>query len=131
MAEALGVGQQAVSTWERDRSRPRRPMVPAVAEALAIDEEALPVAGGYLAADALVPSVQRSRTLPSGMLPPERFEDLVTELLGFLYPNGHASRFGGPGEKQFGIDVLVTGAGGRNLAAAQCKPCSVRSSGGG
>ena len=121
VAAALGVGQQAVSTWERGRSRPRRPMLPSVAQLLNIDEDVLLDAGGYVEAEAPPPQIQRSRTLPVASLPPERFEDLVAELMGFLYPQGHASRFGGPGEKQFGIDALVVGANGQNLAAAQCK----------
>lgn len=35
-----------------------------------------------------------------------------------MHPDGHASRFGGTGEKQYGIDVLVDGA---KTATYQCK----------
>lgn len=37
-----------------------------------------------------------------------------------MFPTGHASRFGGRGHKQYGIDILVTD-GGANLATGQCK----------
>ena len=37
-----------------------------------------------------------------------------------MYPNGHASRYGGRGHKQHGIDILVAD-GGANLATGQCK----------
>ncbi len=41
LAARVGVGQQAVSTWERGKSRPRRAMVRAVAATLQVDEEVL------------------------------------------------------------------------------------------
>lgn len=122
LASRLGVGQQAVSTWERGKSRPRRTMLRAVAEALQVDEEELVDAGQYRAASDGVrpPARPLARSLPFDELPPDRFEDLVAELMQALHPDGHATRFGGPGEKQFGIDILVAGEVG-NLATAQCK----------
>jgi transcriptional regulator with XRE-family HTH domain len=122
LAARLGVGQQAVSAWERGRSRPRRTMLRATADALQLDEELLIDVGAYRAPqDAIrLPARPLARSLPIDELPPDRFEDLVTELAKTLHPDGHATRFGGPGEKQFGIDVLVAGEV-RNLATAQCK----------
>lgn len=148
LATLLAVRQQAVSGWERGRSRPRRAMLRELAKVLAVEEGALEEAGGYWAPGPNVPAPVRplTRTVPVDELPEERFEDLVAELMGLMYPSGHASRFGGRGHKQFGIDILVTGAGvsaaghahtledaddrardtrdGRgvgNLASAQCK----------
>lgn len=146
LAVLLGVGQQAVSGWERDRSRPRRAMLGDLAKVLALEESALMKAGEYRAAGSDVPLPVRplTRILPLDELPEERFEDLSKELMGLMYPSGHASRFGGRGHKQFGIDILVTGLtntgghapageaegdagsktdmrGGVNLASGQCK----------
>jgi transcriptional regulator with XRE-family HTH domain len=122
LAGKLGVGQQAVSKWERGASRPRRTMLPALATALGLHEDVLLSAGGYLVARSVSPPARPlARVLPFEQLPPDRFEDLVAELMSEMYPGGHASRYGGPGEKQFGIDVLVTGSNKRYLATAQCK----------
>ncbi len=100
LAARVGVGQQAVSTWERGKSRPRRAMVRAVAETLQLDEELLLEAGGYRAGSASEmrpPARPLARSLPLEELPPIRLEDLVTELLQALHPGGHATRYGGPG----------------------------------
>lgn len=123
LAARIGIGQQAVSTWERGKSRPRRTMLRAVVEALQVNEEVLLDAGGYRAGSVRgvrPPARPLARSLPVDELPPERFEDLVTELMQALHPEGHTTRFGGPGEKQFGIDVLIAGDQG-NLATGQCK----------
>lgn len=122
LAGRLGVGQQAVSRWEGGGSRPRRTMLPALAAALSLQEGDLLKAGGYLASRRPArPQRPLSRVLPFHKLPPERFEDLVADVMTAMYPGGHASRYGGPGEKQFGIDVLVTGSKERHFATAQCK----------
>lgn len=126
VARRLGVGQQAVSGWERGRSRPRRTMLGRVAELLKISEGELVILGLYAVGttaqvdgDGARPL---ARVLPVGRLAPDRFEDLAVEVLEAIYPEAHVSRFGGPGEKQHGIDVLVAGEdAGKNLATAQCK----------
>jgi transcriptional regulator with XRE-family HTH domain len=123
VAARIGIGQQAVSTWERGMSRPRRTMLRSVAQELLLDEEVLLEAGGYRAGSergVRPPARPLARSLPIDELPPERFEDLVTALMQALHPEGHATRFGGPGEKQFGIDVLIGGDRG-NAATGQCK----------
>lgn len=122
LAAQLSVRQQAISGWELGRSRPRRSMLNDLAQVLTLDEEALVDAGGYrLPKPSIQPPVRPlARTLPLDELTEERFEDLLTEVIATLHPDGHASRYGGRGHKQYGIDVLVT-ADGTNLATGQCK----------
>ena len=122
LAAALHLRQQAVSGWERGRSRPRRAMLGQVAALLEVDQDELVDAGGYAPPPAEVglPVRPLTRTLPLDQLTEERFEDLLTEVMGTLQPGGHTSRFGGRGHKQYGIDILVSAAGA-NLATGQCK----------
>lgn len=122
LAAKLGVRQQAVSGWENRRSRPRRAMLDEVAAVLEIELETLLKAGGYTVPAQSIPLPVRplTPTLPVGELTEERFEDLLTEVMETLHPNGHASRYGSRGHKQYGIDILVTADSG-NLATGQCK----------
>ncbi|UKA63448.1 helix-turn-helix domain-containing protein [Arthrobacter sp. FW306-04-A] len=122
LAALLDVGQQAVSGWERGRSRPRRAMLTHLAKVLSADENALLDAGGYRPPASTVrsPVHPLTRALPADELPEDRFEDLIADVMASMYPMGHASRFGGRGHKQYGIDILVTESG-RNLATGQCK----------
>ena len=123
VARELGVGQQAVSTWERGRSRPRRKALRAVAELLGLTENELVAAGAYATADAdAAPVAPRTRALPLAGLTPERFEDFTVEIVKALVPGAHVTRFGGPGDTQDGIDVLATySKTGEVQATAQCK----------
>jgi len=122
LAAQLSVGQQAVSGWERGRSRPMRAMLASLARVLAVDEEALVEAGKYRSPALVVRQPVRplTRAVPLEELPEDRFEDLIAELMTTMYPNGHASRYGGRGHKQYGVDILVAD-GGTNLATGQCK----------
>ncbi|WP_165350471.1 helix-turn-helix domain-containing protein [Xylanimonas protaetiae] len=122
LAAQLGVGQQAVSGWERGQSRPRRAMLAEIARILVVEEDALVDAGEYPpTASGVRPAVRPlTRALPLEELSEERFEDFLAEVMSRLFPDGHASRFGGRGHKQHGIDILVA-AGGQNLATGQCK----------
>ena len=122
LAAQLGVRQQAVSGWEKGRSRPRRAALSDVARVLAVEEEKLLRAGDYRssAPAARLPVRSLTRALPLDELPEDRFEDLLADVMATLHPDGHASRFGGRGHKQHGIDILVT-ANGKNLATGQCK----------
>lgn len=123
LASLMSVRQQAVSGWERGRSRPRRPALGELAKVLEVTEGELVEAAGYARPKPGISPPVRSltRTLPFDDLPEERFEDLTAEVMGHKFPAGHASRFGGRGHKQYGIDSLVTGSAGENLASAQCK----------
>lgn len=97
-------------------------MLTDLARVLAVDVEALVEAGQYRPpAPAVRPPVRPlTRAVPLDELPEDRFEDLLAELMTTMYPNGHASRYGGRGHKQYGIDILVAD-GGTNLATGQCK----------
>jgi transcriptional regulator with XRE-family HTH domain len=120
----IGVGQQAVSRWERGGSRPRRAVVVAVADLLGLPVDSMLAAAGYVGAvadsphEVSLPLRPLARALPFHELSPERFEDVCVEVLEHLHPGGHATRFGGPGERQDGIDVLLDGG---PYATAQCK----------
>jgi transcriptional regulator with XRE-family HTH domain len=122
LAANLDVRQQAVSGWENGRSRPRRAMLDEVARVLAVDLDTLLAAGDYRSQAQAVrlPVRPLTRALPLDELTEERFEDLLTDVMATLHQDGHASRYGGPGHKQHGIDILVT-ADGTNLATGQCK----------
>lgn len=97
-------------------------MLSDLAQVLAVEEGALLDAGDYLPPTPAVrlPVRPLTRALPLEELTEERFEDLLAELMTTLHPDGHASRYGGRGHKQHGIDILVA-AGGTNLATGQCK----------
>jgi transcriptional regulator with XRE-family HTH domain/DNA-binding transcriptional ArsR family regulator len=122
LAAQLNVGQQAISGWERGRSRPRRAMLSDLAQVLAVEEAALLDAGEYRPPSPVVrlPVRPLARALPLEELTEERFEDLLAEVMSTLHSDGNASRYGGRGHKQHGIDILVA-AGGTNLATGQCK----------
>lgn len=130
LAAAMGVGQQTVSKWERGASRPRRPTIAKLAKVLNVAEADLVSAAAspeQQSASMSSPVRPLTRTLPVHDLSEERFEDLTVDLMQHMHPSGHASRFGGPGHTQDGIDVLVAnpdptaGVAGQNLATAQCK----------
>jgi transcriptional regulator with XRE-family HTH domain len=120
----VGVGQQAVSRWEQGRSRPRRAVAVAVARVLELPVDEVLAAAGYVGAVAdspteISPSVRPlAPTLPFDQLTPERFEAACAAILQHLHPDGHASRYGGSGEHQEGIDVLFDG---EMRAIGQCK----------
>ncbi|WFP16174.1 helix-turn-helix domain-containing protein [Citricoccus muralis] len=113
LGRRVGVGQQAVSRWESGGSRPRRPLAEKLANALNLRLADILEAAGYSSTPSAetmaIPVRPMLRTLPFHELSAERFEDACAEVLGYLHPEGHASRFGGTGEKQDGIDLLVDG----------------------
>lgn len=124
LGRRVGVGQQAVSRWEQGRSRPKRAVAVAVANVLGLPADDVLAAAGYVGAIAdskkeISPAVRPSSpTLPFSELAPDRFEAACAEILQHMYPGGHASRYGGPGERQDGIDVLLDG---ELQVIAQCK----------
>lgn len=126
LGHRVGVGQQAVSRWERGTSRPRRAVVVKVAEVLGLPAEDVLAAAGYVgvvadSVDEVRPAVRPlTQTLPFLELSPERFEFACVDILEHLHPGGHASRYGGSGDAQDGIDLLVMIDGVRS-ATGQCK----------
>jgi transcriptional regulator with XRE-family HTH domain len=118
LARELGVGQQAVSGWERGASRPRIKFVPAIASALGIALDDLKVMGEY---DPIV-SVQvvpKLLVLPFEGLSDSAFETFCRDLLRGLNPGLEVTRNGASGYKQFGVDVFVNKPG--NRIGVQCK----------
>ncbi|MFI2341525.1 helix-turn-helix domain-containing protein [Nocardia gamkensis] len=126
VAGRVGVSRQTVERWERGvTERPRRERLFAVAEVLGIDVDLLLSAAGYPAI--LDPDADRglavrplSSSLPFHTLTPERFEDVCRDLLDHRHPGGHATRYGGSGEEQDGIDLLLM-LDGKRYATGQCK----------
>lgn len=107
LALRLGVGQQAVSNWERGRTVPDRDMLQLVHNVLGAAPEKSPTS---------VPAVglPRLSSLPFKNLDEYVFESFSAELAVAVFPGAHVQRFGGRGEKQYGIDVrVVTQAGER------------------
>jgi hypothetical protein len=62
----------------------------------------------------------RMTLLPVAALSPDKFEELVTEVARFQYPQALVTRFGGQGHKQFGVDIVAQ-AGTSYVATYQCK----------
>ena len=125
LAHRVGASQQTVSGWERGTSRPRRPHVAQLAPLLEVNVAELLRAAGYgVATDGReqdrVLADPRRETLPIDDLGPETFERFSADLLHLLYPDAEIHRFGGPGDTQDGIDVLITHPDG-SVLAAQCK----------
>ncbi|SDP76837.1 Restriction endonuclease [Arthrobacter sp. ok909] len=113
----MGVGQQAVSGWERGMSRPRQSQLPALCSLLLLDVADATRAGEY-EADVTI-STHRMLTLPFENLPDDAFEAFCRDLISFRNPDRTATRNGSTGQKQYGVDVFVDGAGER--IGVQCK----------
>jgi len=106
LAQRLGVGQQAVSTWERGRGKPRRGAIEALARALELDEAMLLSAGGYQ--DKNTPPVMPLlASLPFDQLTDATFERFCRDLWAYRYPEASVSRNGDSGHAQQGVDVIV------------------------
>lgn len=129
LARGLKVGQQAVSAWERGMSRPRQSQLPALCSLLGLEVEDVKRAGEYEAQG--VRSTHRMLTLPFENLPDDAFEAFCRDLISFKYPERKVTRNGSTGQKQYGVDVFVDGAGER--IGVQCKrhksfgPADIRS----
>ncbi|GAA4462567.1 helix-turn-helix domain-containing protein [Phytohabitans houttuyneae] len=125
-AQRMGVGQQAVSGWERGASRPRRAMVGLLADLFGIDVDVLIREAGYVAATADTPTEgvrpvrPRLTLLPLQSLPPEQFESFSADLARLLHPDAAVHRVGGQGHKQYGLDVVVNHPRGKPTGI-QCK----------
>lgn len=125
LAQRLGIGQQAVSNWERDRSAPPQDVASQVAKLLDLD---LDTAGelrdaqhpSATAAAVKLPVRPLSPSLPLHELPPDVFEHFSADLARALYPDSPVHRYGGQGHTQEGIDVIVTHPD-RTTTGIQCK----------
>lgn len=118
VARQLGVGQQAVSSWERGVSRPRAKQLPALCALLDLGIEDVRVAGEYESPRS-VTRAPRLLVLPFENLSDEAFEAFCRDLFHGLFPGRSATRNGSTGFKQYGVDVIVDGVAER--IGVQCK----------
>lgn len=124
LAQRLGVKQQTVSRWERDLAWPPREMTARLAETLEIDEDSLVPAVSQPPTPASTvrrPVRPRSTTLPLEHLPAETFEDFSADVVRLLFPHEEVHRYGGPGHKQLGVDIIAQRPGDQAAATFQCK----------
>ncbi|MCD0445627.1 helix-turn-helix domain-containing protein [Glycomyces sp. A-F 0318] len=112
LARRAGVGQQAVSGWERGRT-PDGEMLERVAVLLGLESVAARTPESELG----LPRVTR---LPFENLDEYQFESFSADLIAELYPRAAVNRFGGRGETQHGIDVRVVTDSGERIGV-QCK----------
>lgn len=118
LARLLGVGQQAVSNWERGRAKPRQATLDALAQILQLDPEVRLVGGEYERFTA-PPVTPRITCLPFDQLTDATFERFCRDLWAYRYPGASVSRNGDSGYVQHGVDVIV-----RNddlVIGVQCK----------
>lgn len=118
LADRMGVGQQAVSGWERGISRPRRDDLQVLCSALDLRLDDVLDAGDY-EQERDIPSQNRLLNLPFENLSPEAFEAFCRDLLQMQNPRRTAVRNGSSGYKQYGVDIYVDGEGER--IGVQCK----------
>ena len=96
VARELGLGQQAISTWERGASRPRAGQLPHLSELLDLDLATVRAAGDYDAPT--TPTGQpRPGVLPFEQLSDEAFEAFVRDLYRGLHPSWEVTRNGSSG----------------------------------
>ncbi len=124
LADKIGASQQAVSSWEAGRSRPRQSQISALANSLSLAPAKLIEAGGYQVVTEALPekaTVSFDQDFPVDALSPESFERLVEELVRRKYPDAReVRRAGGRGHSQGGIDIFAVLGDGRQLVV-QCK----------
>ena len=93
LARRLGVGQQTVSRWERDLSRPRLAVLAQLARALNLSESQLLPAGGYESAVGLADSPPTRTLLPElpfHLLSAQQFESFSADLARHLFRGAEA-----------------------------------------
>jgi transcriptional regulator with XRE-family HTH domain/tetratricopeptide (TPR) repeat protein len=116
LATRLEVGQQAVSGWERGKSRPRVDVLHKLVELFAGDiNEWLPKAGYKIEK----PVRPLASSLPLDHLTEETFELFSRDLVQALNPGADVHRYGARGHKQHGIDLYAKLPGGKK--DYQCK----------
>jgi transcriptional regulator with XRE-family HTH domain len=129
LAERLGLGQQAISAWERGKSRPESPDEVRSLAALFPEHSV----AKWLKAAAYRPRKVTTQTeavplpvrplldeLPLSSLSWEQFQDFSAALLAAQHPGAKVNQFGGAGDKQDGIDLEVIFGDGKYLTY-QCK----------
>ncbi len=111
LASMLGgqVRQQAISGWERGRSRPSKAIIYLLASIFDVEAETLLLNAGHVSKRSAMPRPVRPLVphLPFEDLSPDQFEAFVADFLAHLHPGSEISRNGGQGHRQGGIDVLV------------------------
>ncbi len=123
VARKLGVGQQAVSNWERGLSRPEtRDLVRGIA-ALFPEiraEDWLAAAQRKAPPRPQKPVHPPLHELPFDRLTPARFQSFVAMLLRAKHPHAVVNEFGIEGDEQDGIDIEVR-LPARRYEVYQCK----------
>ena len=112
LARKVGVSQQTVSRWESGRTTPNIRRRSLLAEALNVDKKELEDAVAQdrlsrIEATVSLPVRPLSTELPFADLPWPRFEELVEAVAAARHREHNVSRIGGPGDKQYGFDVVV------------------------
>jgi transcriptional regulator with XRE-family HTH domain len=127
LASQLGVGQQAVSGWERGFSKPESfEQVQKIAELFPEHTLAEWASASKHAiaekrsVDIALPVRPLAAELPLGALTFEQFQDFSHAFLSAYYPGSSVHQYGGPGDRQRGIDIDVSLAD-RQYFTFQCK----------
>ena len=125
LAESLHVQQQAVSRWERGVSRPETAEMARSLAVLFPEHDWVSLTGhapkaAKGAVPAPLPVRPLSASLPLNSLTFEQFEDFCRELLNAYFEGATVHQYGGPGDKQRGIDIDVRLGDGRYYTF-QCK----------
>lgn len=104
LASMIGVGQQAVSKWEKGGSKPRRDDLLKLVDLFSADPEVWLSHADY---EFEAPDMSLVHFLPLNNLSPEKFELFCRDLVQCLNPNAEVDRYGLPGDDQSGIDLFA------------------------
>ncbi len=104
LAAMLGVGQQAVSRWEKGGSRPRQNDLSKLINIFSVDSDEWWYVAGYQPEE---PDQSLAPFLPVGTIGPEKFELFCRDFIQCLNPEADVSVYGSPGDTQEGIDIYA------------------------
>lgn len=104
LAAMLGVGQQAVSRWEKGGSRPRQNDLSKLINIFSVDSDEWWYLAGYQPEE---PDQSLAPFLPMGTLGPEKFEFFCRDFIQCLNPEADVSVYGSQGDTQEGIDIYA------------------------